>query len=372
MKVLAIVPTERDLNPGQRYRIEQWEPHLARLGVELTYSSFSFPALSRVLYEPRHHLRKAALIATAFVRQLRSVLSARRFDLVYVFREASLVGPAIIEPLIAAQGIPIVFDFDDAIFVPYKSPANGYLSFLKFFGKTAKLCSLATHVTVGNSHLKEYATRYNDEVTVVPTTVDTELYRTELRRPRTDGVPVVGWTGSYSTLQHLQTAAPVLTQLAKRHPYRLVIVGTQALDVPGVDTEFRRWKSSTEVQDLADVDIGIMPLPDNEWTRGKCGLKALQYMALGVPAVVSPVGVNEEIISDGMNGFVARTDDDWIEKLSTLMTKPELRSRLGEAARKVVEKRYSAQSIAPRVFDIFQKVVSRRFDAEIEDRPALP
>ena len=122
MKVLAVVPTERDLNPGQRYRIEQWEPHLKAHGVELTYSSFSFPALSRVLYEPRHHLRKGALITAAFLRQLRSVLSSRRFDVVYIFREASLVGPPVIEPLIAAQGIPIVFDFDDAIFVPYKKP----------------------------------------------------------------------------------------------------------------------------------------------------------------------------------------------------------------------------------------------------------
>ena len=288
------------------------------------------------------------------------------------FREASLVGPPVIEPLIAAQGIPIVFDFDDAILVPYKSPANGYLSFLKFFGKTARLCRLATHVTVGNSHLKEYATRYNNEVTVVPTTIDTELYRTELRRPRTDGIPVIGWTGSYSTLQHLQKAVPMLTQLAKRHRFRLVLVGTQTLEIPGVDTEFRRWKSSTEVEDLADVDIGIMPLPDEEWTRGKCGLKALQYMALGVPTVVSPVGVNTEIVSDGINGFVAETDDQWIEKLSTLITNPELRTRCGEAARKTVEERYSARVIAPRVFDVFEKAVSRRLDAEIEERPALP
>ena len=150
MKVLALVPTEYDLNPGQRYRIEQWEPLLRERGVEITYSAFSFPALSDILYRPGCLLKKALLMMAAYASQSRSVVRARRFDLAYVFREAALFGPAVIEALISWQGIPLVYDFDDAIFVPYKSPSNSYLSYLKFFGKTAGICRRAQQVMVGN------------------------------------------------------------------------------------------------------------------------------------------------------------------------------------------------------------------------------
>jgi len=366
MRVLAIVPSEKDVNPGQRYRIEQWEPFLKEHGVELIYAPFSSPALSRVLYQPRHHLRKAALMTAAFLRQSRSILRSRQFDLVYVFREASLFGPALIESLIALQGPPIVFDFDDAVFVPYKSPSNGYLSFLKFFGKTAKICKVSQAVMVGNSYLAEYASRYSGEVMIVPTTIDTDLYRPGLRRLRGDCVPVLGWTGSYSTLQHLLTAAPMLTELAERRRFRLVVVGTEAPEIPGVNIEFRQWKSATEVEDLADIDIGIMPLPDDPWSRGKCGLKALQYMALGIPAVVSPVGVNTEIVRDGVNGFVAGGKEEWINRLERLIGNRSLRTQLGRAARKTVEQHYSARVIAPRVFKVFQKAASTRFVPQVE------
>ena len=355
MRVLALVPTEKDVNPGQRYRIEQWEPRLKALGAEIVYSPFGSPALSEVLYRPGQKLRKAALMLQACLRQSRAIARARRFDLVYVFREAALLGPAFIESAIALRGVPLVFDFDDAIFVPYVSPSNGYLSYLKCFGKTARLCRIARQVMVGNRYLEDYARRHNEAVTLVPTTIDTDLYRPELRRPRGNGTVVIGWTGSHSTVQHLRLAYPVLQELARRYPIRVVVVGSEPVDIPGVETLFRRWSAPREVQDLADIDLGIMPLPDNDWTRGKCGLKALQYMALGVPAVVSPVGVNTEIVEDGVNGLVPSTDQEWAERLRRLIENPELRARLGAAARKTVEARYSAEVIAPRVFDVFER-----------------
>lgn len=358
MRVLALVPTEPDRNPGQRYRIEQWEPRLRALGVEIVYSSFGFPELSEVLYRPGHQLRKALLILQAYLHQMRAIARVGRFDLVYVFREAALLGPAFIESAIARRGVPLVFDFDDAVFVPYVSPSNGYLSYLKCFGKTATLCRIAEQVMAGNRYLQDYAERYSDAVTLVPTTIDTDVYRPELRRPRGNGVTVIGWTGSHSTVQHLRLAFPVLEELARRHPIRMVVVGSDPIEIPGVETLFRRWSSAREVQDLADIDLGIMPLPDDEWSRGKCGLKALQYMALGVPAVVSPVGVNTEIVEDGVNGFTPSTDRRWIERLSLLVERPELRERLGAEARKTVESRYSAAVVAPRVLEVFQKAAT--------------
>ena len=359
MRVLALVPQEFDTSPGQRFRIEQWEPHLRRRGVHISYSPYATPSLGRILHRPGGQVRKAGLILSADLRQTARIVGARRFDLVYIFREAALIGPAFIESMIAWQGLPIVFDFDDAIFVPYKSPSNGYLSYLKCFSKTNRICSLATHIMAGNPYLREYAQQFNNEVTVIPTTIDTDRYRPELRASKPAEIPVIGWTGSHSTLQHLQTAVPALSRLAKLHRFRLVAIGAEAPDIPGVPTESRVWRSETEVQDLLDIDIGIMPLPDDLWTRGKCGLKALQYMALGIPPVVSPVGVNTDIVSNNRNGLVADTDEEWVEKLSNLLTDRDLRLRLGRAARKTVEDRYAARVVARRVFGIFEKAASK-------------
>ncbi len=358
MKILALVPSEHDVNPGQRYRIEQWEPLLRGYGIELVYSPFSFPALTKVIYRPRHLLTKASYMIAACLRQASSVFRAHHFDLIYLFREAALLGPALLESLIAWQGIPVVYDFDDAIFVPYKSPSNSYLSYLKCFGKTESICRRARHVIVGNDYLRDYALQHNSDVTVIPTTIDTNAYRPELRQPRPDGVPVVGWTGSYSSYQYLELVFPALQRLAKKQHFRLVVVGTEAPIVRGVDVEFRPWRSETEVRDLADLDVGIMPLPDDPWSRGKCGLKALQYMALGIPPVVSPVGANREIVKHGISGFHAVTEDDWIEKLGQLLANRALRQRFGREARKTVEEEYSTRVATPKVYDVFTRAVS--------------
>jgi len=357
MKVLALTPGPMRVAPGERYRIEQWEPLLREHDITLTYAPFLDPALGDVLYRRGHVLPKAAGIAAATVRQLGSVSKAAGFDLVYLFREAALLGPAVIERLIALRGVPIVYDFDDAVFLRYRSPGNPLWGLLKSPGKTAGLCRKARLVMAGNPYLAEYASRYNRDVTVIPTTIDTERYRPEQRRPRRDDVVTLGWTGSYSTAQHLRGLTPALTELARTRPYRLVVVGGEPPEVPGADVVARTWNADTEVEDLSDIDVGLMPLPDEPWTRGKCGLKALQYMALGIPPVVSPVGVNTEIVEDGKSGFLAATDEEWVARLTTLMEDAALRHRLGKTARETVETHYSAKVVAPRVAELFKKAV---------------
>ena len=355
MKVLAITPGPTRVSPGLRYRIEQWEPLLHKNGIDITYAPFMDLELEQVLYARGRTLSKIAGMISAYIRQLGSISAARAYDLVYVFREAALIGPAVIEPLIARHGTPIVFDFDDSIFVRYRSPSNAYWSYLKFAGKTATLCRKASQVMAGNAYLADYASRHNDAVTLIPTTIDTDLYRPERRRPRDDGTVTIGWTGSHSTAQHLERLRPALTELAARQPFRLIVIGANTPPIPGALVEARTWSAETEVDDLSDVDIGIMPLPDDAWSRGKCGLKALQYMGLGIPAVVSPVGVNTEIVVDGVNGLIAGTDDEWIDRLATLMNDAALRNKLGIAARESVEQRYSAKEIAPKVAAIFRR-----------------
>jgi glycosyltransferase involved in cell wall biosynthesis len=352
MRVLAWVPQAFDTSPGQRFRIEQWAPHLAREGIEIIYAPFADETLASLMKRPGHLVAKAGGVARSLAARLSGAWRASEFDAAYIFREGALLGPAIAERILARSGVPYVFDFDDAVWVRYVSPANSYLSYLRFPGKTATLCRQARHVIAGNAYLRDYALRYNPRVSVVPTTIDTETYRplpVHVRRRC-----VIGWTGSYSTEQYLALVRPALERLRSRYDFRMVVVGGGSFTATGLEVEHRPWRSATEVKDLADFDIGLMPLPDAEWERGKCGLKALQYMALGISVVASPVGCNAEIIQHGSNGFLARNDAEWEDLLGRLLEDVALRRALGEAGRRSVETRYSALVQAPRVAAIFK------------------
>ncbi len=359
MKVLAVVPSLYDTSPGQRFRIEQWEPFLREGGVEITYSPFETDELRAVLYQSGNVTSKVKAVAGNMLRRRSELRSAGDYDLVYLFREAALLGPPWFERKLARSGVPIVFDFDDAIFYSYKSPSNGYLSYLKFPGKAAETCRLSTHIMAGNQFLADYAGRHNKNVTIIPTTIDTDKYKI-IKRDDSPDVVTIGWSGSFSTVQHLDTIREVLQELAATENFRLRVIGTSSYDLNGVSIDPLPWRSETEIADLAAIDIGIMPLPDDNWSKGKCGLKALQYMALGIPTICSPVGVNSTIIRHGVNGLIADSKDDWIGALKTLLHDPALRSKLGLAGRKTVENGYSAISQAPRVLEIFESAARQK------------
>jgi glycosyltransferase involved in cell wall biosynthesis len=357
MKVLIIAPALFDTSPGQRFRFEQWMPFLEQRGITFDFAPFEDEMLHDVIYQRGRHPEKAWHILRAFRRRLRLLKDVKKYDVVFIHREAALLGPAWIEERIARMDVPIVYDFDDAIFTPYVSPANHYLSYLKCFGKTAKICALSAHVTVGNAYLRDYALCYNSNVTIIPTTIDTDKYT--VRNGHADnGQPVIGWSGSYSTVQHLDTLRGALVKLHQHQPFQLRVIGTPSYELPGIAVRAQRWQPQTEVEDLQQFDVGIMPLPDEDWARGKCGLKALQYMAVGVPAVCSPVGVNCDIIQDGQNGFLAATEEEWVEKLSLLVKDKNLWQRLRQTGRRTVEEHYSAQVQAPQLLKVLHETVA--------------
>jgi len=367
MRLLGLVPSIYDVAPSQRYRLEQWEPLLRKNGVEITHAPFESEELHALLYKPGNTGRKLSGVAGGIARRISTMRSVRDYDVVYILREAALLGPAFFERWIHRSGVPMVFDFDDAVFVSYRSPTNGYLSYLKFASKTKSICRMSAHVMAGNSYLAEYARQVNANVTVVPTTIDTEKYMVTEKSNESE-VPTIGWTGSFSTVQHLDTLRSALQKLAKQTRFRLRVIGTPNYKLDGIDVEAMSWRSVTELPDLNSIDIGIMPLPDDSWSKGKCGLKALQFMALGIPTVCSPVGVNTEIIRDGENGFIANSEGEWIEKLGRLLHSAELRNQLGRAGRTTVETKYSANVQAPRVFELLKSVMR---DAGRERMPRM-
>ena len=170
---------------------------------------------------------------------------------------------------------------------------------------------------------------------------------------------MIGWTGSATTVEHLRPLLPALARLKRQLDFELRVIGG-AVHAEGLDVRNVPWNAATEVEDLRAIDVGLMPLPDDEWSRGKCGMKALQYMALGIAPVVSPVGANATIVRDGANGLHAATDDDWIAALGRLGRDPALRARLGAAARGTVEETYSARVQAPRMAHVLRGAAESR------------
>jgi glycosyltransferase involved in cell wall biosynthesis len=343
VRALVLVQKPVGVAPHQRFRIEQWEPHLRQAhGIELDYRPFESPSLTRVIYQNGRALEKALFLVWDALRRSGVVGAARSYDVVVILREAALIGPAIYERLLARSGVPIVYDFDDALWAPPKRTvlrANDAFRFLKFSSKTATIARLARVVTVGNEYLASFARRYNRAVHVVPTSIELAAYPAQPALPAGEPFTVV-WSGTFSTLGHLELARAPLEELARRRPVCLNVICDRPLPRPfaGVKTRFIPWKAAEEAR--------AMPLPDDEFARGKCACKALQYMAAGRVAVVSPVGINAEIIKDGANGFLATTDREWVSALDRLASSEEMRERVAAAGRSTVERGYSAERSA--------------------------
>jgi glycosyltransferase involved in cell wall biosynthesis len=286
---------------------------------------------------------------------------AKHCDAILIFREASLLGPAVYERLLARSGTPIIFDFDDAIWVRRTESVNGWFTRLRFPGKTSTISHLASAVVVSNNYLAAYARRRNSNIHVIPSTVDLNLF--PLQKPLEQDHPfVITWTGSASTLAHLETARTAIEKFAEKRKTVLQVICNRPPDRPfdGVDLRFVPWSAETEAASLGRSHVGIMPLPDDEFTRGKGAYKALLYMAVGRPAVLSPVGVNKEIVQHGTNGMLASSHEEWVAALDALAKSRALRDRLGRAGRLTVEAGYSAQSGAAAFAEVVRGVLAKQ------------
>ncbi len=362
MKVLVLTPALYGTSPGQRFRIEQWARYLEPQGFQFDFASFEDDALHAVLYERGRVLEKGWLMVGALGRRVKLLPRIGDYDLIYLYREASLVGPALIERMLARTSVPIVYDFDDPIWLPYVSPTNGVFSRLKSVGKTKAICRLATVVTVGNRLLADYARNYAADVRVMPSTIALEDYPQRNNSGR-DGPVTLGWTGSHSTLPFLRTIEQPLRELLSTSDAKLLVIA-HGDEAPFADlrdrTVARRWSAKTEAADLHEMDIGLAPFPNTGWTPWRCHGKVLQYMAVGIPVIASRIGIIPDYIEDGVNGFLVDTDEEWIARTRLLMSDADLRVRLGSAGRRTIEQNYSGRDWASQLGDLLRSVVQRK------------
>ena len=359
MKVLFLASYPQE-GPSTRYRIIQYLGYLERNGCQCSVRPFLSTKAYQTLYTRDSLAYKVLTFSTSMLRLLGQTVGAGKYDVVFVQREAMLVGPPIIEWWVSrVVRKPIVFDLDDAIFIPYDSLTYGKIAnWLRCFGKYEQIIKMSSQVIAGNEYLRDYAVEFNPNVTVIPTVVDPDLFM-PLSDRKVSKRPILGWIGSHSTTRYLKMLLPVLDRLAKKYDFVLKVVGaSEPVKIQGVECINQAWQLDREVEDFQSLDIGLYPLPDDPWARGKCGLKAIQYMAVGIPAVCSAVGVNKEIVQDGVNGYLAETEEEWIAKLESLLDDHELRRRLGVAGRATVEEKYSVKVQAPRLLDVIRRSVS--------------
>jgi glycosyltransferase involved in cell wall biosynthesis len=285
------------------------------------------------------------------------IFDVRKYDIVFLQRDLIIHVYPLLEKMMASLNPRLIFDFDDAIYlIPPGSSESPWRKWLLDTKKIERIIKLARYTICGNNVLKKYAIQYSGNVTVIPTSLAPDEYEIKRDYSQREKEIVIGWIGSPFTTGYLKIVAGALKKISQRYNVIFRIVGGKEVIMPGVKIEEVPWKGGREAAEINNFDIGIMPLTDDEWSRGKCGFKLLQYMACGVPAIASPVGVNQEIIENGKSGFLASTEDEWVDKLSALIEDKELRKKFGQAGRKTLENRYSTEVNAPLLKAVLEKV----------------
>lgn len=354
--MLVICPHPENRVPGQRLKYEQYFQHWREKGYDLTVKPFYSNRMQDILYQKGHILEKIYWVLRGYLQRLGLMFRLKEYDLIYIFLWVTPIGPPLMERIYTRLNRQVVYDIDDAIFLRANSVFNRWVQLLKGRRKPFFLMKAAREVIACTPYLTEVVKQYNQQVTDISSTINTQTYQ-PVNAYQNDHRLILGWSGSHSTARFLQLLHPVLLELKKTHEFHLLVMGEAGFQMEGIDTEAIAWSEADEIPTLQRMDIGLYPLPvDDEWVLGKSGLKALQYMAVGVPVVATAVGANFRIMESGKTGWLVKQPEEWLQQLRHLMDHPEIRRSSGLAGRAHVEARYSIQATAPVYLAILNRV----------------
>ena len=349
--MLVICPFPVGVAAGQRLKYEQYFDDWRALGFDITVAPYMDMATWNVAFEPGHFPRKLLGLLKGHMRRMRDILRIGRFDLVYVHMWVTPLGTSIFERLTRRLARKLILDVEDNVLLGQglsrKDNPNYLASLLKGTGKIRYLTRTADHVIAASPFFEETCKGLNEHgaSTYISSSVDTDRFLPVNHYSGTENV-TIGWTGTHSNKGMLDLLRGVFQELARRLSFKLRVIGNFDYELPGVDLEVVRWTAEREVSDLQGLDIGVYPLPLDDWVTGKSGLKAIQYMAFGIPPVATEAGTTPMIIRDGENGLLVRTEDEWLVALERLVRDPALRRRLGEVARRDAVAKYSIRAVA--------------------------
>jgi glycosyltransferase involved in cell wall biosynthesis len=359
VRVLAL-PALPEFAAATRFRILQYVPLLAELGIRTDCRPFLTNRVFAGLYQRTDAVRTAAGMVAGAGRRLVDAARLGSYDLVWVQTQSALIGPPVLEWL-AHRRRALVLDLDDPTYIERPSTVFGpFASILKGRGKADRIIRSCDHAICGNPTIAEYIRGKGVPTTVLPTLVDTRRFTPRAARP--PGEIVVGWMGTHSTFEYLRTLMPVFRRLAAQHRFRLRIIGSGRTDlrVDGVDIEMRAWSIEREVQDLQSFDVAVYPIVADEWGHGKSGFKAIEYLSCGIPYVASPVGIVASIGTPGLTHFEARSEEEWFDRLSRLLADAALRDAIGSAGRLYAVEQYSTRQAAETLANVFRSVAGKR------------
>lgn len=345
-KILILCPFPEDVAAGQRLKYEQYLDDWRESGFEVKVSSFMNLKMWGIVYQKGHYVEKIFGTIRGSIIRIFNLFQIPQYDVVYVFMWVTPVGTSFFERIVRLLAKKLVYDIEDNVMMQASNAINPIVKLLRGPGKTRYLIKNADHVITSSPFLNDYCMENNikESCTYISSSLDTDRF-IPINKYKNDHKVVIGWTGTFTSSGYLDLLREVFVKLAKNYDFKLRIIGNFDYDLPGVDLEVIRWTAENEVGDLQGIDIGVYPLEQNKWVLGKSGLKALQYMAFGLPAVATNVGTTPQIISHLENGWLVKTDDEWFTALATLIEDHKLREKLGQNARKTVLKKYSKHNI---------------------------
>lgn len=342
------------LGASSRYRFYQYLPFLHQQGFEVNVCSLLNDQYIQKLYVGR---RSSLSIAFAYLQRLFQLITAQNYDLIWLEKEAFPWIPSLLESLLLKSKIPYVVDYDDATFHRYDQHTSPVVRQL-LGQKIDRVMSQAALVIVGNSYLAARAKAAGaNHVEILPTVVDLVRYPVS---PYPKQRFTIGWIGSpLKASAYFEAIQSALREICKDGSAQVVAIGAGTMELAGVPVVVKPWNEATEVSDMQQFNVGIMPLTDTPFERGKCGFKLIQYMACARPAIGSPVGINQKIIQHGVNGYTASTPEEWIDALQKIKADPELAQRMGVEGRTLVEKAYCLQVVAPKLAELLLQAAHR-------------
>jgi L-malate glycosyltransferase len=360
-KILFVTPYPFNKAPSQRLKFEQYYSYFEANGFEVHKTAFVNEKFWQIIYKKGFIARKLLYTCAGYLSRLLWLFRLRQYDVVYTHLWITPFGFPVFEWLYCKISRKVIYDIDDLVYLPdIKSDVNTLISGIKGKNKPLFLMRHADHVITCTPYLDNIVRQYNTHTTDISSTINTDVYHPKNDYSIRASKVVLGWSGSISTVKHFRVLEPVLRKLREEGiDFKLVVMGDEQYRAEGIDVEALPWKESHEVAVISRFDIGLYPLPDEQWVYGKSGLKALQYMALGVPTIATAIGTNFRIIENNVNGFLANNEEEWLNYLKLLIRDEATRRRIGQKGAEILEQKFSVNANRERYLEIIRSVVSR-------------
>lgn len=353
-KILVLCPYPPGYAPGQRLKFEQYYDNWRTSGFDVEVSPFMSEKMQKIVYRKGYLLSKISGTIGGYLRRLKDIRRLAGYDIVYIFLWATPFGPPVTERMIRARAKKMIYDIDDLVYMRKTSRHNRFIGFLKSSSKINFLIRKSDRIMVSTDELVSYSKKFNDKLTLIPATIDVNKYT--YPKYHSSGAIVIGWSGSQTTSKYLHLIAPVLKYLFSKFDIKIMVMGDDDFEMDGVDIELLHWTAEDEIKNIQKFDIGLHPLPNEKWAYGKSGGKLVQYMAAGIPIVATALGPNFKVIKDGYNGFLVNGEQEWIDKLTLLITDHELRKQMGSNSRRFAEENSSIEANAGKYLAAFDQL----------------